>query len=156
MRRRFPGLCGGSAGGTGGGGGGPSLDPRILVFEFCSGVILRPAQVALLAKLVGHARGGTSVCHQMLMGKVCQVWRGILAQLWPAAVLRSLLVVSSWSPCHVFNHLRAGGGPCFDRGTYEEAGEDPCFGKGTNKETGGDPCFGKGTYKETGEDPFFG
>ena len=51
------------------GGSGPVLDPRILVFEFCAGVVLRPAQVALLGKLVGHARTGSSVCHQMLMGE---------------------------------------------------------------------------------------
>ena len=55
-----------------GGGGyqqGPTIDPRILVFEFCSGVVLRSQQVALLAKLAGHAAAGHSVCHQMLMGE---------------------------------------------------------------------------------------
>ena len=45
------------------------LDPRILVFEFCSGVVLRPPQVHLIAKLTRLARSGGSVCHQMLMGE---------------------------------------------------------------------------------------
>ena len=51
------------------GGGGAQLDPRILVFEFTMGVVLRPQQVALLSKLVMTARNGGSVCHQMLMGE---------------------------------------------------------------------------------------
>jgi len=45
------------------------LDPRILVFEFCAGIVLRPPQVHLLDKLVRCARSGGSVCHQMLMGE---------------------------------------------------------------------------------------
>ena len=48
---------------------GPVVDPRILVFEFCAGVVLRAQQVALLSKLAAHATSGHSVCHQMLMGE---------------------------------------------------------------------------------------
>lgn len=45
------------------------LDPRLLTFEFSSGVVLRPQQVELLAKLAATATSGRSVCHQMLMGE---------------------------------------------------------------------------------------
>ena len=58
-----------AAAGGGVGGSGLVLDPRVLVFEFCAGVVLRPPQVALLGKLVGHAHSSSSVCHQMLMGE---------------------------------------------------------------------------------------
>ena len=82
-----------------------AFDPRILVFEFCASVVLRPAQVALLAKLVGHARGGGSVCHQMLMGEgkttvispllalVLADGSQLLMQVVPAPLLRFTLQV---------------------------------------------------------------
>ena len=45
------------------------FDPRFLNFEFGTGFVLRPPQVALVTKLAAGARAGTSVCHQMLMGE---------------------------------------------------------------------------------------
>ena len=48
---------------------GPTLDPRLLVFEFTTGFVLRPQQVSLIGKLMGSAAAGESVCHQMLMGE---------------------------------------------------------------------------------------
>ena len=48
---------------------GPTFDPRLLVFEFSTGFVLRPQQVSLVGRLVAAARGGKSVCHQMLMGE---------------------------------------------------------------------------------------
>ena len=46
-----------------------SLDPRMLVFEFAGGMVLRPPQVSLISKLVSGATQGRSMCHQMLMGE---------------------------------------------------------------------------------------
>ena len=45
------------------------FDPRLLLFEFSTGFVLRPPQVALVGKLVGNAQSAQSVCHQMLMGE---------------------------------------------------------------------------------------
>jgi hypothetical protein len=45
-----------------------SVDPRFLLFEFCHGIILRPAQVTLVRKLVSDIEQNKSVCNQMIMG----------------------------------------------------------------------------------------
>jgi hypothetical protein len=45
------------------------IDPRFLVFEYTTGIILRPAQVELVSKLVLGASNDYSMCHQMLMGE---------------------------------------------------------------------------------------
>lgn len=45
------------------------LDPRLLVYEYSTGVILRPTQVKLIRKLVQGANTGHSLCHQLLMGE---------------------------------------------------------------------------------------
>jgi len=43
-------------------------DPRFLVTEFTSTMILRESQVALIGKFMEAVRAGQSVCHQMIMG----------------------------------------------------------------------------------------
>lgn len=43
-------------------------DPRFLVTEFTSTMILRESQVALIGKFMDAVREGRSVCHQMIMG----------------------------------------------------------------------------------------
>ena len=48
---------------------GPTLDPRMLLFEFSAGIVLRPAQVELVEKLLAGASAGRSMCHQLLMGE---------------------------------------------------------------------------------------
>ena len=45
------------------------FDPRLLVYEYSTGLVLRTAQVELLGKLVRGARTGRSICHQLLMGE---------------------------------------------------------------------------------------
>ena len=58
-----------SGGGEGGEGGGEAkgvcLDPRLLVFEYTTGLVLRATQVRLVRELAGAAREGRSVCQQM-------------------------------------------------------------------------------------------
>ena len=61
-------------GGDGDGGDGDaamslSFDPRLLVYEYSTGIVLRSAQVELVGKLVRGARTGRSICHQLLMGE---------------------------------------------------------------------------------------
>ena len=46
-----------------------TFDPRLLLFEFATGFVLRPPQVALVATLAASAQSGQSVCNQMLMGE---------------------------------------------------------------------------------------
>ena len=46
-----------------------TYDPRLLVFEFSTGFVLRAQQVELVGKLVSSTLAGGSVCHQMLMGE---------------------------------------------------------------------------------------
>ena len=46
-----------------------SLDPRLLVFEYSAGIVLRQTQVELVGKLVRCARNGRSICHQLIMGE---------------------------------------------------------------------------------------
>ena len=58
-----------SGGGEGGEAKGVYLDPRLLVFEYTTGFVLRPTQVRLVCELAGAAREGRSVCQQMLMGE---------------------------------------------------------------------------------------
>ena len=42
-----------------------SLDPRLLLFEFHQGVLLRRSQVQLVLKLVGEVKAGGSACCQV-------------------------------------------------------------------------------------------
>ena len=58
-----------SGGGEGGEAKGVYLDPRLLVFEYTTGFVLRATQVRLVRELAGAARAGRSVCQQMLMGE---------------------------------------------------------------------------------------
>ena len=44
------------------------LDPRYLAFEFTYDIVLRKAQVDLLAQITSSVRSGHSTCRQMLMG----------------------------------------------------------------------------------------
>ena len=59
---------GGSSSGGGSGGGVTVLDPRYLAFEFTYDIVLRKAQVELLAQITSSVRSGHSTCRQMLMG----------------------------------------------------------------------------------------
>jgi hypothetical protein len=47
------------------GGGRYEVDPRFLLFEFCHNLLLRPAQVVLVKKLLVEVQNGNSVCHQV-------------------------------------------------------------------------------------------
>jgi Ca2+-binding EF-hand superfamily protein len=49
-------------------GGAVEFDPRLLVFEFTSGFLLRRAQVELVRQFAAKFRAGESLCHQMIMG----------------------------------------------------------------------------------------
>ena len=94
-------------------------DPRVLIFEFCQGVVLRPAQVELVGKLVRTAVGGGSVCHQMLMGEgkttvISPLLALMLAdgsqlvlQIIPAPLLRFTLQVIVCSPARRLGRWRA-------------------------------------------------
>ena len=44
------------------------FDPRLLVFEFVHGLLLRPAQCRLIDTFASSALAGTSHCEQMIMG----------------------------------------------------------------------------------------
>eukprot|EP01060_Flectonema_neradi_P029194 TRINITY_DN3976_c6_g1_i2.p1 TRINITY_DN3976_c6_g1~~TRINITY_DN3976_c6_g1_i2.p1 ORF type:complete len:3023 (+),score=543.42 TRINITY_DN3976_c6_g1_i2:1734-10802(+) len=46
-----------------------SFDPRLLVFEFLFGILLREGQISLLAKFMTSVSKNVSMCHQMLMGQ---------------------------------------------------------------------------------------
>jgi Ca2+-binding EF-hand superfamily protein len=48
--------------------GAIEFDPRLLVFEFTSGFLLRRAQVELVRQFAAKFRAGESLCHQMIMG----------------------------------------------------------------------------------------
>ncbi len=45
-----------------------SYDPRFLLFEFTSNIILRDAQIALVNRFVQSFESGGSLCHQLIMG----------------------------------------------------------------------------------------
>ncbi|EKX73094.1 conserved hypothetical protein [Theileria equi strain WA] len=45
------------------------FDPRLLLFEFSSNIILYKRQVELVENFVDSANSGTSRCHQMIMGE---------------------------------------------------------------------------------------
>ena len=47
---------------------GSTYDPRLLVFEFSSNLILRSSQVKLIRKFIGSFERGESLCHQLIMG----------------------------------------------------------------------------------------
>ena len=49
-------------------GGKATYDPRFLLFEFTSNVILRDAQIALINRFVAAFQAGGSLCHQLIMG----------------------------------------------------------------------------------------
>ncbi|CAM9378411.1 unnamed protein product [Chrysoparadoxa australica] len=48
--------------------GQPALDPRLLLMEFSSGILLHKAQVQLIGKFMSKTFKGESMCHQMIMG----------------------------------------------------------------------------------------
>ena len=52
----------------GAGGAAYEYDPRFLVFEFIGGFMLREQQVELVRRFASAAKGGRSLCHQMIMG----------------------------------------------------------------------------------------
>ncbi|KAL1530323.1 hypothetical protein AB1Y20_001232 [Prymnesium parvum] len=81
-----------------------TYDPRLLVFEFSTGFVLRAQQVHLLRKLVATTMAGGSLCHQMLMGEgkttvVCPLLALLLGdaalvlQVVPAPLLKFALSV---------------------------------------------------------------
>jgi superfamily II DNA or RNA helicase len=43
-------------------------DPRFLLFEFSSNIILRDAQIRLVRSFVAAVDNGESLCHQLIMG----------------------------------------------------------------------------------------
>ena len=44
------------------------VEPRLAIFEFCAGLMLREPQVTLLRTFASADARGRSLCHQMLMG----------------------------------------------------------------------------------------
>ncbi|CAM9212952.1 unnamed protein product, partial [Sphacelaria rigidula] len=48
--------------------GNNALDPRLLLVEFNSSILLHHSQVALIGRFMSKATNGLSMCHQMIMG----------------------------------------------------------------------------------------
>ena len=100
------------AGGGGGGGSGElgevahtaEFDPRLLVFEFTHDLMLRDAQVALLARFLEAHRKGGSLCHQLIMG---QGKTTVIAPLLGLMIADGNALVLSIVPPHLMPSARA-------------------------------------------------